>query len=57
MRPLEIQLDGGKLDGLTAGVRHEMSCRMRGGRPPGNITWWKDGVLMKNADIKETVCL
>ncbi|XP_044736769.1 cell adhesion molecule 2-like [Chrysoperla carnea] len=53
LRPLEIRLEG-KVDGLSVSMRHDIICRMRGCRPPGKITWWKDGILINNADVKET---
>lgn len=40
LRPLEVTLVGENKD-LSAGRRHNITCRSKGSRPPAIITWWK----------------
>lgn len=40
LRPLEVSLVGENMD-LSAGRKHNITCRSKGSRPPATITWWK----------------
>lgn len=40
LRPLEVNLVGENKD-LSAGRKHNITCRSKGSRPPAIITWWK----------------
>lgn len=40
LRPLEVALVGDNKD-LSAGRKHNITCRSKGSRPPAIITWWK----------------
>lgn len=41
---------------MSAGHQYEIACQAKGSRPPANITWWKETILLR-APVRYSVSI